>query len=69
MAGKKEMKELRDRLVAQGFKVERARNGHYKVTAPNGRKVQICGTPSDWRGVLNTETQLARMGYKRPRKH
>jgi len=63
MASKKDMKDLRAHLEAQGFTVERARNGHYRVTAPDGQKCQMAATPSDHRGILNTVTRLKRMGY------
>ncbi len=64
MASKADMKALREALEAQGFTVERARNGHWRVTAPNGRaRMQMAYSPSDHRGILNTVSRLKRIGY------
>ena len=63
MARSSEMKALCKRLTAQGFDVAIARNGHYKVVAPDGRKCQIAATPRENRGVLNAITRLKRIGY------
>ena len=63
MASKKDMKALTEALRAQGFEVERARNGHWRVTAPTGARMQMAATPSDHRGILNTVTRLKRIGY------
>lgn len=60
----KEMKDLRKRLESQGFAVEIAKNGHYKVVAPDGQKCQIAATPRENRGVLNAITRLKRIGFK-----
>lgn len=63
MSRTKEMKALRQRLESQGFDVAVARNGHYRVVAPDGRKCQIASTPRENRGVLNAITRLKRIGY------
>lgn len=58
------MKDLLGRLTKQGFSVEVANNGHYRVTAPCGRqKAQISSTPRDRRTVLNAITRLKRIGF------
>ena len=64
MAGKQDMERLRKALLTQGFTVERARNGHWKVVAPSGAKMQMAYSPSDHRGVLNTISRLKKMGYR-----
>ena len=63
MASNKDVTVLRKRLVAQGFEVERARNGHWRVTAPDGRKAQFPYSPSDHRSMLNVKARLRRIGY------
>lgn len=63
MARTQDMKALRQRLLDQGFAVERTRNGHYKVIAPDGRKVQIAHSPTCNRSVLNAVTRLKRIGF------
>lgn len=65
MSSTQDMKRLRQALVAQGFTVERARNGHWKVTTPDGRaRVQMAHSPSDYRSIRNTVAQLKRLGYQ-----
>jgi hypothetical protein len=64
MARLRDMKQIREALAAQGFAVERVRNGHYRVIAPTGAKVQIAATPSDHRAVLNSVTRLRRIGFQ-----
>jgi len=64
MASTHDVKALRQALEAQGFTVEKARNGHWRVTAPNGRaRMQMAASPSDRRGLLNTVSRLKRIGY------
>ena len=65
MASKQDMKALREALAKQGFVIEHARNGHYKVTSPTGAKMQMAATPSDHRGLLNTIARLRRIGFDR----
>lgn len=67
MAYRSEMRDLCRDLEKQGFTVEHAKSGHYRVIAPSGRKCQIAATPSEYRGVLNAVTRLKRLGFK-PRK-
>jgi len=64
VANKQDMKCLRAALTAQGFTVEQARNGHWRVTTPDGTaRMQMASTPSDRRGILNTISRLKRIGY------
>lgn len=50
MSKQKEVKELIRWLKRQGYRVERAKSGHWVAHAP-ARKVQIASTPSksSWR--------------------
>jgi len=69
MGTTQDMKRLREALAAQGFEVERARNGHWRVTTPDGMaRMQIANTPSDWRGIRNTVSRLKRLGFEPPKK-
>jgi hypothetical protein len=45
-----------------GSTVERAGNGHWKVTSPTGGCVQVAFSPGCSRGVLNAVTRLRRVG-------
>lgn len=63
MGYNKEISALCKSLTEQGFEVEVARNGHYRVLAPDGQKCQIPRTPSRNTSVLNAITRLKRIGY------
>jgi len=63
MSRAQEMKELRKKLVAQGFTVFLTKCGHYCVEK-DGKKCHIAATPSQSRAVLNAITRLKRIGYK-----
>jgi hypothetical protein len=55
--------ELLDRCRAIGLTVERARNGHYTVRTPAGRRVATIGcTPGDRRSLLNDVCALRHAG-------
>jgi hypothetical protein len=58
------MRRLRAALIAQGFTVEMAKSGHYRVIAPSGAKCQIPATPRHNRAVLNAVTRLRRIGFQ-----
>lgn len=60
MGAKAEVADLVKALQRQGFKTEYVPNGHIKVTAPDGRKCQIAGTPKDKRNILNAKSRLKR---------
>lgn len=66
MGSKKDISEIRKHLLAQGWEVTVARNGHYKCVAPDGRKCQIPKTPRNNTTILNTVTRLRRIGYVSP---
>jgi hypothetical protein len=52
---------LRAELKRQGLIVRLARNGHYKVTLPDGRfVVTMPSTPSDGRALANSRADIRR---------
>lgn len=64
MASKKDFKQLRERLRKAGYTVELAKNGHWNVKRPDGKRIQICSTPSDHRSFPNTVQNLRTyLGY------
>lgn len=54
----KELNTLLQLAVDQGWRVERARNNHYKFYAPNGNIVFVSSTPSDHRALNNIKRDL-----------
>lgn len=59
--GRNRMKDIRQALRKQKFKVEPVDNGHLEVTNPRtGASWQISNTPSCYRGMLNTIQDLRR---------
>jgi len=61
----KETRHLLKAIEAQGFTVQRAGNGHYKVRNAAGEIVAILSaTPSDWRSRKNELSRLRRAGFR-----
>lgn len=61
----KELREIVKNAQTQGWRVERARNGHWKFYSPNGRDLIVeADTPSDWRGRKNFLSRMRRAGFK-----
>ena len=58
MTKMKELNKLLSLANDQGWKVERAKNNHYKLLAPNGNIVFVSSTPSDHRALQNIERDL-----------
>jgi hypothetical protein len=50
-------------LLVQGWRYLPGRK-HGKLVAPNGRKLSVPGTPSDWRAGLNFERDARRISRK-----
>ena len=50
-------------LVARGWRYQPGRK-HGKLVAPNGRKLSVPCTPSDWRAGLNFEHDARRISRK-----
>jgi len=48
----------------QGWRVEKTRNGHWKLYAPNGRDIVVAaGTPRGRSSVDDTIAKLRRYGF------
>lgn len=62
MSALKELNNLLNLAVTQGWWVERSNNNHYKVYPPNGNIVFISSTPSDYRAIKNIERDLRANG-------
>lgn len=60
--GPRNTKELLAALEAEGAVIERARNGHFRVIHPSGRRCQIAFTPRP-RTVLNAVARLRQIGF------
>jgi len=60
------MRDLAAKLQAQGWKVDKWPNGHYKLVPSDKRQPIITAsfTPSDWRGWRNRLADLRRAGAK-----
>ena len=63
MSRRREIGQIVRHLRSQGFDVDLVRSGHWRVTAPDGRRAQIAATPGSNRAVLNCITRLKRIGY------
>lgn len=60
----KEVRELIEEALRQGWRCERLASGHWKCLAPDGVGiVWIAGTPSDHRWKRNTVAQMKRHGF------
>lgn len=56
-------KDLITEAEAQGWRVERTRNGHITFLSPDGQHRIVCGgTESDHRAVRNTRARIRRAG-------
>lgn len=60
----KDIEQLMRRLRRQGFKVRRAKSGHYRVTGRHGAPVTVPSTPSDCRSLANTRKYLKGIGAR-----
>lgn len=47
-------------LVNRGWQYMRGKK-HGKIIAPNGRKLAVPGTPSDWRASMNFQRDVRRL--------
>ena len=60
----KDLKELVEAMVAQGWRVEIASTNHVKAFSPDGVTIaNIAATPSDWRWRENALRDLRRGGF------
>ena len=58
MSTMKELRSLLNIATDQGWKIERAKNNHIKLLAPNGKIVFVSSTPSDHRALENIKRDL-----------
>lgn len=49
-------------LLANGWRYNSGKK-HGKLIAPNGRKLPVPGTPSDWRASLNFRRDIRRISF------
>ena len=61
MSARRDIDDLVRWLREHGYRIEKTGKGHYKVFAPN-RVVIMPSSPSDWRSVKNTVSDLRRAG-------
>lgn len=60
MPGGKEMRELVRRARKAGCEVQRLKNGHTRVTAPNGASYDLSFSPGTSRGVHEQQVKMAK---------
>lgn len=58
----KDLRIMLQEADAQNFEVARTKNGHIRVTAPNGLCTVTASTPSDPRSIMNSRAELKRLG-------
>lgn len=56
----KEVAALVRALVDKGWRYMNGKK-HGKIIAPNGRKLAVPGTPSDWRASMNFQRDVRRL--------
>lgn len=56
----KEVSAIVRTLLNSGWRYMAGRK-HVKIIAPNGRKLTVPGTPSDWRASMNFKRYVRRM--------
>ena len=61
----KELEQLRQRAIEQGWRVVRTNGDHYKWYAPDGKTIVVSGsTPSDHRALKNQKSMMRRAGFR-----
>lgn len=64
---KKWLRPIVEVAESQGWRVEPTRRNHFQFKAPDGvHMVTTSGTPSDYRVLRNTVSQLRRAGLEVP---
>lgn len=61
-----DIKSLLIHAKSHGWEAEIRKGGHYKVTGPNGQVVFTAATPGDRRAVLNSLSDMIRLGLPKP---
>lgn len=60
----KDLRELAEKAIAQGWSINLTASGHIRWASPSGVIVTSSQTPSDHRSFKNTRAELARSGLK-----
>lgn len=64
---KKEVLEIVEEAIRQGWRAKKLESGHYMLFPPNGdRAVTIGGTPSDRKWRINTIKRMQKSGFQWP---
>jgi predicted RNA binding protein YcfA (HicA-like mRNA interferase family) len=63
VSSKKDTRDLIRELQRQGFSVEEAKSGHYKVRKDGRLVTTLAKTPSDVRSIRNARAILRRHGF------
>ncbi len=61
----KEISATVRKLLTKGWRYIAGKK-HGKLIAPNGRKLPVPGTPSDWRASLNFKRDIRRIAFCTP---
>lgn len=65
MAIHRDIQRVIDAALEQGWRAVPAMTSHTRLLSPDGRtQVTAPATPSDWRSVQNTISQMRRGGFK-----
>lgn len=60
----RELRQMLNRLRADGWHITLSRRGHYRCHSPTGETVFCPGTPSDHRALANMRGKFRRAGAK-----
>jgi predicted RNA binding protein YcfA (HicA-like mRNA interferase family) len=58
-----EMRQVVRKLKKQGFAVDQAPNGHYRVEGPDGQRTQVSFSPGSSSGVRTQIQRLKHIGF------
>jgi predicted RNA binding protein YcfA (HicA-like mRNA interferase family) len=62
----RKIRDLVQYLCQHGWSSTTAKNGHWKLTSPEGQKIQLPFTPSGTRALKNARARLRRAGAELP---
>lgn len=63
MSLKKDMQELQQLAISQGWQITSGKSNHLKWLSPLGGTVFSSATPSDWRALANLKRDLRSYGF------
>ena len=65
MSARKEVRELIDAALEQGWRVRETGGNHYQLLAPDQQHiVTLPSTPSDWRALQNCRSITRKAGFR-----